>query len=159
MKDYLISVGAVLILTSCITLILPDGKSSKVIKPIFTILILLVIIKPLTSIKNFDFSFENNLENSFSYQNSYIDYTFQKRIELYKKNSNKIITELGVDGAKIDVLWEIKDDYELVIDKIKIDLSNAVYKENLQHIDITKEIKKSISNYLNISEEDVEIYG
>ena len=159
MKEWIISVGAVLLLTSCIMLILPEGKTAKIIKPIFTVVVLLVIIKPLTLLTDFDFSYDDNLDDKFSIQNSYIDYSLEKRIELYEENSIKIISDLGVENADFSLLWGKASDYDLIINKAQIDLSKAVYTEDFEHIDITKEIKKSISNYLNIDLKDVEVYG
>ena len=103
MKSWALSVGAVLLFISSINLILPEGKTSKIIKPIFTILLILVVIKPISGLKNFDLSFDGKIDSSIKIQSDFIEYVSAQKVENYKKNCVNIINELGVENCNIDI--------------------------------------------------------
>ena len=57
MKDWIISIVSVVLITNIVCLILPQGKMGRFVKNIFSILTVLVIIKPLIYLKNGNFDF------------------------------------------------------------------------------------------------------
>ena len=54
MKVWIISIAAVIILTSCAEMLLPSGKIKNACRTVFAILCMAVVIKPIAEIANFD---------------------------------------------------------------------------------------------------------
>ena len=92
MKEWLLSVTVVIILSIIILLILPDGRLYGLIKSVFCAVALITILSPIIDFSVFsnpiDFVFG---ENEQAYQEDYLDYVFQTKIDDIKTNCKKII--------------------------------------------------------------------
>lgn len=158
MKEWIISVGATIIITSVASMIAPQGKMGPYIKGMFSFLLILVIVKPLISINLDQFNIESFLsETKIEYQSEYLDFITNKKIEKYQKKCELIIENVGVKQAEVDIDYIIGDSFTLVIKLIKVNLEKAVFISDKAHIDIIEEIKTSLSNYLNIEANKVVI--
>ena len=159
MKDWIISITTVILLTSIICLILPQGKMGKYIKSIFSLLTMLVIIKPIINIKESDFYYEQIVgADNFVLQDNFIEYINNKRIDVYKQNCLKIINDIGIKNPEIDINYVIEDNQNIKISFVKINLQNSVIISDKQHIDIKEEMITDIASYLNINKNMVAIY-
>ena len=161
MKEWILSIVVMVLLTTIITIICPEGKLGKMVKGIFSLIILLVIINPLLNFNkstiNLDFNNLFQQENS-SIQTGFLDYSINKKIEIYKKECIEIIEKIGIEGAIVEIEYSISDKYEFSIYSAKIYLNKSVIKTEKEHIVVIEEIMDSISNYLNISKTNVLIY-
>lgn len=153
MKEWIFNIGTTVLLVSVITILLPDGKTGKFIKSIFSILILFVAIKPMATFSKIQL--DNNIvyseEIDIEIQKDYIKFTFEKKKAEYEQNCYKILENLGVSNAKIEIFYS---DTDLVfnIENVKIDLSNSVIISDKEHIFIIEEIKEKITSYLCIND-------
>lgn len=157
MKEWILSVGLMVLLVSIVSIILPDGKIGKQIKNIFSILILLTILNPLVNIKNS--KFENDFivnDADINIQEEYLNYFYENQKISLETSCDKIISNLGISNGKTLLEYEVSDMYFNII-KAKVDLSNAVINSNEDHIFVINEVKRNLIEYLNISEEQVEI--
>ena len=159
MKDWIISVITVVLITSIICLILPQGKMGKYVKNIFSILTMLVIIKPIISLKEKDFNFEQAISaNNIVLQHDYIEYINNKRIDEYKENCLKIIENKGVKNSMVSIDYLIEENENIKITYVQINLQNSVIISDKQHIDIKEEMITDIATYLNVKKSVVTIY-
>lgn len=158
MKDWLISIGLLVLLISLLTIILPDGKVGKYVKSIFSILVLLTVLKPLINIKNssFDINFFDN-ETTVYYQEDYLYYFYEKQKKSIEENCIKLIQDEGIKSATVNVEYVI-DDLSFKVTNVKINLSNAVINSNKEHIFVIEDVKQSLINYLNVDEKQLVIY-
>ncbi|MBQ8426622.1 MAG: hypothetical protein IJX16_02545 [Clostridia bacterium] len=158
MKEWIFSIGATVLLVSIITLILPDGKIGKFIKSIFSILILMVTIKPLISIDKSNINYESIFDVvDIKVQENYINYTFEERKKSYEYSCQEILIDLGIENAIVEIIYE-NSNMEFKILSVKINLINSVIKSYKEHIFIIEEIKKEITSYLNIDDSILVIY-
>ena len=157
MKDWIISIVSVVLITSIVCLILPQGKMGKFVKNIFSILTMLVIIKPLIYLKDGNFNFEQFAGSDIVIQTDFLDYIYQKRVDEQTKICLKIIEENGIKNAKVDINFEIENQ-DIKIKLVQINLQDSVIISDKGHIDIKEEIVAEISSYLFVEKEVVIIY-
>ncbi|MBQ8197621.1 MAG: hypothetical protein IJZ73_06150 [Clostridia bacterium] len=158
-KGWVITICAVVLLTTIITILVPNGRTSFVIKGVFSLLTTLIIISPICHVVNNGFSFNDfTLENPIEIQYDFVDYIGTKRAEEYKNGCEKILVELGVTKAEIEINYLIDENYNFSIKNAIVNLKSAVINSNSAHIDIIKDVKKSLSRYLSITESEVDVY-
>ena len=159
MKQWLINIVVAVIITAILSLIVPDGKMGKFIKSFFGFFIMLIILTPIIK---FDFStldYEVVFNSNNIYvQNEFIEYSTDKKISFYEDNCEEIAKNCGVSNAKVDILYEISVDGDLEIKSVILNLQNAEFISDKEHIDIIVECKKMIVNYLNITTDLVVFY-
>ncbi len=158
MSDWVLSVGAVVLLTTVSGYIIPEGKLGKYVKGVFSILVLLVIIRPVI---NFDFSsisyvFDEQ-ESEMVIQGNYLEYVFNEKTKGLEKGVVEIIKELDVNDVNVVIIQNMTENYGYEIKNVNINLKNAVINSDKEHINIIKEIKKTVSKYLNISEDLIDV--
>lgn len=159
MKNWIISLGTIIILSSLITIILPEGKLNKFIKCYLSLIIMIVIIQPITSIKSLNFNFENVFqENQIELQYDYLEYVANIRINNYIDNCKKIAKDVGVDGLIVEIMYEIDENNEIILNNILLNFKNSVIISDKEHIDIIEEVKTSICKYLDVEQNKVVIY-
>ena len=81
MKTWILSIGSIIILTSIISILFPEGKLGKNIKSVFSLIVVLTIIQPLATIKNLDFStILQSDEQQVVLQQDFIYYVTEQKI-------------------------------------------------------------------------------
>ena len=156
MKTWIISISAITILTTILGLIIPEGKSGKLIKSIFSVLIVFVVMNPLSSIKNQNITFEQFVNTSeIVLQNDYLDFVAEKKVFELEKESVKIIEKMGVNNAFVNIFYKYDESKKFLVQGAEINLKNAVIISDKAHIDIKEEMKKEVSLYLQIDKNNV----
>lgn len=156
MKTWIISISAIIILTSIFGLIIPESKIGKLIKSIFSILVVFVMISPLSNIKNQSFSFDDFVNiYSINYQNEFLDYIGEQKVDGLKNECEKIIKNKGVNNVFVDICYKYDVNKKFIIENAIINLKNAVIISDKANINIKEEIKKDISLYLQIDENEI----
>ncbi len=157
MKEWLLSVCAVTIVTSLSVFILPEGKIGIYIKSIFSFITVLVIIAPLSNLSNLDFDFNLNNQNNIQVQTEYLNYFNNKRNEENEKLCEKALEEAHLNFESVKFIYDTTDDYQYCVKKIEIILSKSVIKEDETHIDIIEDIKNKLSMKFLISKTNIRI--
>ena len=159
MKEWIISIGATIIITSVASMILPQGKMGAYVKAIFSFLLVLVILKPLMIVNLDEYTIENYLStNTIEYQIEYLNFVINKRIIEHEEKCNEIIEKAGVKEAKTTINYAVNVNFDIVINKVEINMEKAVFISEKEHINIIEEIKTALSNYLSVEYEKVIIY-
>lgn len=155
MKSWLLSIGVVLLMITSLNLILPEGKTGKTIKNIFSLILLMVVIRPVLNIKNANnFTFFQNQDNIIVNED-FIEQTYNKRIDFYVNDCKKLLKNYGVMDSNVQMIYEIDENYNLIINKIIIKFDDEVINSVGPHIDIIENIKESISNSFNLDKKDI----
>lgn len=157
-KEWITAVCAVIVFTTVITIIIPNGRTAKTIKNVFAVLIILVLVSPLYKMKDRSFSIDNFLFNGeVVVQEEYLDYIENKKVNTYKDDCLKILSENGVEGAEIGLEYVIDENYVFSIKTVSVNLKNAVIKSNDKHIVIIEKCKNDIAKHLQINVSEVYI--
>ena len=158
MKDWVVSIVFTVLITSIIGLIVPEGRLGKLIKGVFSFVILLVVIQPIFSIstENPDYVFPAvDIENGI--QEDYIFFVNSKKVENMEKQCVQLIKENGYD-SNVLIEYELDNSNHISIKFVKIKLLNQVIKPDKEHIVVIEELTKSICSYLNIETNQVIFY-
>ena len=156
MKNWVLSIGAIIILTSVIGIILPEGKLSKNVKSIFSLIVVLVVVQPVISLKNNSFSIETIFEEQNVFlQEDFIYYVNEQKMTNNQKLCENYLQNTGISNGKIFIEYTINQNGQALINRVIIDLQNAVINSELEHIDIIENILSYVSNVLMINKNQV----
>ena len=151
MKTYLISVAAVSVLLSLSGLILPKGKTEKLVRTAFAALFLFVLIRPVVgselSLPEFLPETETVAISDFG------EYVREEISSRYEKTFFEVLRQNDLVSESIVVETKGKE-----IVKVEITLSNLVIDENFPHINNTV-IGNYIAGLIGLPSGKVVVYG
>ena len=151
MKAWIISISAITILTSIFSLILPESRIGKLIKSIFSILVVFVVISPISNIKNQEVSFDKFVNSSeINFQQNYLDFIADKKTIELENECKKFIEKMGVNNVFVNICYKYNDYKEFTINYAEINLENAVIISDKANINIKEDIIREVSLYLQI---------
>lgn len=159
MKEWLLSICVVILLTAVISLILPEGRIGAYIKSFFSIIVVLVVVSPIMKIKDLNYNFSDvvNIDNVI-YQEDFLRFVNKEKIKSLESDCVKLIDKCGVKNSKVNIDYLVNSEYLYSIEKVKIFLDNAVIKSDKEHINIIEEISNAVAERLNISLESIFVY-
>ena len=150
MKDWAIKLILTCFIITLFNILLPNGKTGKSIKTTFSFLLILMMFEPLSSIKGFNFNFDQLINvNNVNYQSDYIDYFNSKLIEKYKSDCKSIIESFEVDNVSCELVYSTNDT-KINVENVILNFQNAVFNSDKDHIVIIENIKELISQYFSI---------
>ena len=152
MRGWILSIVGIVFIGVILDIILPDGKTSKYIKNIFSIFLLFVIVSPLTKLsvnKNWFNSDEINVDSNFIYE------TNIKKIEALTNRIKSQLETKGILNSQVVIYSNVFSE-DLIITSVYVDLNNS----NVNLSDKTKkEVVDVVTSILSISESEVMVYG
>lgn len=148
---WVMAIAGVCVLGVLVDLILPNGQTKKYIKGIFAFVVVLVVVSPLPSLFNKDFSLSNIFkeDDAMIIQEDFIFKVNKDRIESLENMIEADLSEQGASEIKITLSANIFTD-KLKIDAVFVDLSRMVLSSNLEHKDINELVIKSVLKYVQI---------
>ncbi len=158
MDKWVLSIVSTVLISSIIALLLPEGKMAKYVKFVFGILIILVIIQPVLDLKNnnYDFNFDYD-ETQIVFQDNYLNFVAEEKIKSLKENIKYVLEQKGFKEVEINIEYTADNLNQVVIQNVRLDLKNSVYIYDSRHIDIIEDIVKPVCKCLNIDEKQVNV--
>ena len=161
MWNWVLSVGIVVLTSTIITIIMPEGKVSGIIMVVLSIMVIFVVIKPILSLKSGDLAFNDatiNQPSDYDYIDyEYVDYTNFLRAERLKNECEELLTDKGYKPLSVEIIYDDSDFRQFNLKSVKVILDKEVINSNTEHINIIDEIKDTLSNYLQIKKEYVNV--
>lgn len=153
---WVMAIAGVCVLGVLVDLILPNGQTKKYIKGIFAFVVVLVVVSPLPSLVNKDFSLANIFkeDDAMIIQEDFIFKVNKDRIESLENMIEADLSEQGASEIKITLSANIFTD-KLKIDAVFVDLSRMVLSSNLEHKDINELVIKSVLKYVQIEKDSI----
>lgn len=153
---WVMAIAGVCVLGVLVDLILPNGQTKKYIKGIFAFVVVLVVVSPLPSLFNKDFSLLNIFkeDDAMIIQEDFIFKVNKDRIESLENMIEADLSEQGASEIKITLSANIFTD-KLKIDAVFVDLSRMVLSSNLEHKDINELVIKSVLKYVQIEKDSI----
>ena len=158
MKSWIISIVFSAILTGIFCLILPKGNVSPLIKGIFSVLLLIVVLKPVLTVKDDDFNFESFYGDEISLDKDYLSYFNAKRNDINIRKCKEILNEKGFLNCDISIEFFADEDVGYVIKKVDVKLNKSGIFSKEENISIIEEIKHSISLAFGIGVDLINVY-
>lgn len=158
MLSWVISVAGVMTLTVLLDIIMPDGQTNKYIKGIFSVFIIIAIALPLSGFLSggidldrlFDFS-----TKEYGIDNGYILGVYADAYGKEEERLLDILADKGYSVEKADIVFDPSDKRKILY--VNIFLKQQVIGGNPEHINISGEIKETVSKRYGIKKEDVRI--
>ena len=159
MWGWVVSVALMVIISTIITIIIPEGKVSGIIFVVLGVMIISVIIKPIMNLKDESvFTFNNETLNEVDLIDyGYVDYTFYLRSKVIENESIKLLDDKGYKTKSLEIIYDDSDFRQFIIKKVKVFLDMEVIKFSNEHIDIIDEVKSILASYLSIKKEVIEV--
>ena len=158
LSQWILSISGVIILSTAVEILMPQGSLNKYIKSVLAIVCMFVIISPIPNLING----RNSLGGIFFPNDNGVNYSFvqyineQKVVSLERELENYladngfknvgIIIEAAYIEDKIDILF------------VRVNLKKVVILSKDKNINSNEELIKLISKYLNIIKEKVLLY-
>ena len=158
MWDWIISVCFSILLVSMISFILPNGKLSKFINYILSIVLIFVFVKPIFNVDNNFLEQLHNSDFAISYDENYLSFSNQFKAKEGEKAIENMLIKEKIYEPTVEIMFDEGDLVQFKIKKVNIFLSEQVINSNSEHIDIIVRVKTLISEYLSINEGDVNVF-
>ena len=150
MLNWIVSIALVSLLTTILIILLPDNNNSQLAKFALSLLVILVVIKPIKKDISLDFNVIDNDYNEVFIQDEFLDYYIEQKVEYIKKNCNIICNEEGAENVIIEVFYDVIEENEFSIKKISLNFKNSVFNKNNEHTIIIENIKNEINKIYNV---------
>ena len=159
MKEWVLSVCGIVILTVVLYMILPSGKLNKAIKSVFSIMCLSVLIKPVFVLKDADFNVSDLISTSeIYYQNDYLDFTLKQKELSLENEIYSILVQSGIKCKNVDVELKYEDDLSVSTKKVIVRIERKVINQNYENIDILGLVFDRLSFHVITDKNLIEIY-
>jgi len=155
-SSWVLSIAGIVCISVIIEIIMPEGQMNKYIRGVLSFIIILVIISPLPNLLKAKDININPTINQIGIQQEFIDNFNIAKKDAYESDLSKLMENIGYGDVSFEL--NLKTDGEkYYFDKLFVDLSKLVIKENAQHKDIV-EIKEEILGEVSKVIKDVEVY-
>lgn len=155
MENWAISVVGTVLLTVLADVILPDGQTNKYVKTALSVVVILAMLAPVVKIADGSLSFVSD-DKQYQAQSQYLYMVEQKQ---ESEIEQRLISELAESGYK-NCIVEAEatlNEQGLTIDKISVNLKNAVIPDGLSNILVTEDITDIVSKQCGVASEKVVI--
>ena len=155
-STWILSITGIVLVGLLFDILLPNGKTNKIVKSIVALFTVLVIVSPLKNIdlNNFDFS---NLFENFNIDSQFVSSIREDMVQTLKDDIQENLYENGYSGVKID--FEVSSSQEnLQIRTVFVDLSNLVLLDNNLNINKYTNIVAIIKSLVDIKEDSIIFY-
>lgn len=153
-KNYLIKILLIVIISTIIYLIVPKGKTENSIKFVLTILIIYTIFSPIFNIKNINldqFINEIDVENSIDY--SYLNFTYDVKKNILENEYENFLKKSNYDSnVKID--YDVLDNKQEIL-HISVTVKN-IDKESEKNKIVNEIISLLVDNF-NVKNEIIKV--
>ena len=155
-STWILSITGIVLVGLLFDILLPNGKTNKIVKSVVALFTVLVIVSPLKNIdlNNFDFS---NLFENFNIDSQFVSSIREDMVQTLKDDIQENLYENGYSGVKID--FEVSSSQEnLQIRTVFVDLSNLVLLDNNLNINKYTNIVAIIKSLVDIKEDSIIFY-
>ncbi len=155
MENWAISVVGTVLLTVLADVILPDGQTNKYVKTALSVVVILAMLAPVVKIADGSLSFVSD-DKQYQAQSQYLYMVEQKQ---ESEIEQRLISELAESGYK-NCIVEAEatlNEQGLTIDKISVNLKNAVIPDGMSNILVTEDITDIVSKQCGVASEKVVI--
>ncbi len=157
MNSWIICVVSTILITTILNILIPSKRFGTLIKSLFSLVCLLVILKPLINDINFD-NVNSFADFSFIEQQGFIEYCINEKENDAVIKCDNLLEQNGIKNAKVYALFDIDENDKIFAKRIEINLKNAVIISDKEHIDIIEEIKHQICDLFEVNLKDIFIY-
>lgn len=157
LNSWILSICGISVISLLAEIVLPNGKTNKLIKSVLALVSVSIIIYPLKIIDFNNLNFNSILNNAIVIDTEFVEnrnnekiIAFEKEIELNLSNNGYVNTKISISG--------FFQDEKLLIDKVFVDLRNCVLNDKNLNIDKYTNIVAIIKNIIDVKKEYIVFY-
>lgn len=156
MKEWILSLVAVILATSCAEMLLPDGKLKNACRTVLALACIGAFIMPVGKLKDFELNFSDYAIESAN--EDYVKSTADYYCRLYSAEVKRVLENEGaaIAGCSAEGIFERG---KFTLTKVFVKVENSVISGEDEHIIGIEEITLTLSERLGISPDKVVIYG
>lgn len=158
MAEWLVSVFTAVFVVSVLSILIPEGRLAKFVKPLISLMVIIIVIAPIVNKEMYTGNFITATNADIKTDADFLEYVNRSKIDLYTKNCVKIAEKNGINGSEILIEYSIDDNFTIKISAVSVNLKNAVISSNEEHIVILQRLRDELSDYLGIGVSGVKIY-
>ena len=153
---WVLSIICIVLIGVLMEVVLPEGKTNKLLKSIVAVVSVLVIVSPLKNIdiNNINFS---NLFNNIEIDSEFVLDTQKNIVEALSRDIENCLEENGYGGVDIRIDASFEEE-KTEIKTVFVDLTNLVLSSENLNIDKYTKIIAIIREEVNIDKENVIFY-
>lgn len=155
LANYLVTIGALAVLTAISQMLLPSGKLKKTVNVVFQIILIISIINPLTKISvDFGDRFE---KKQFIVDQAAVGTITDYRIDIIEQSCLKELNKQGVCAKEVEIL-ATKNVEQIIIEKVAVILDETSISDENEHIIISQRVVGLISDLLSVDKEAIGVW-
>lgn len=157
MKGFVVSIACISILLLLLELFLSEGETKKYIRGILSLVLVVAILSPLSSLLKKDISFDLTSQQTItddSYALSLLDMKLNEKSEKIEI----ALGRAGISNADVTVSGMLRDNKE-EITNVSVNLDKAVISQTITNIDIIDLTVATVQSCVNVDKERIVIYG
>lgn len=156
-SSWILSLVGVIIVGLLTEILLPNGKTSKLIKAIVAIFSMFVLIKPLKNFNIQNFNFSEVISSNITIDDDFVEERSEEKIKELENIIEENLSLSGYKNIKIFINYEyIEKNYN--INTIYVDLCDLVLSDKNLNINKYTNIAAIIKKITNIKEESIIFY-
>ena len=159
MKEWIFSIIVSVLITTIISIICPEGRLGQIIKCIFSIVLVLIVIKPVLNTNKSGFFIDNDFMIEKEISKDYLIYVYDVKSKSLSIECEDLLSENDIKNSNVTIKYSIDDNYEFNVQIVSVNLSQAVISSSREHIVVIEEIKTILSQKLNVNKDKVNVYG
>ncbi|MBR1746624.1 MAG: stage III sporulation protein AF [Clostridia bacterium] len=159
MKQWIMGVVCVALLSILTEVLLSEGKMKKYIGGFVRLALVFAIISPVigyythgeVTIDAFEVSTDAIVDST------YVQSMTRRRFDLAERTIEKeLSTENREAHVRIDLYF---DGTDTIVYLVEVRIDNIGINENMENTISTEEVKRTVSNHVNVREENIIVYG
>ncbi|MCI9031250.1 MAG: hypothetical protein HFK09_01850 [Clostridia bacterium] len=158
-SGWIMSILGIVVLGTVVDLLMTKSRLKNIIRSVFATVSVLVIITPIPSIidNGFDISFSDMI-GGIELDESFLEYADKMKIDTLKNAIESALDNDGISGVKIELSARVETN-EIIVERVIVDLSDSVIKDNLANINKYEFIKERVKSFTNNQEVEIIING
>ena len=154
LNAYVTILGALVVTVTLLSLLLPKGKTQKVVRTVLSLTVALSVLKPVIVLNGEDL--ESIGDGFLTVQEDFIYFSDEYVIKLQQIACENIVNNYGIENCEVIIGYEKSGDIT-EIKKVDVNLFDQVIISDEENIDIKEEITEAISAFLKVKREIVSI--
>lgn len=156
-SSWILSVVGIVIVGLLVDIILPSGKTGKIIKNILAIFSIFVFVLPISKIDIKSINFSALFSGSIKIDENFVEKRNLEKIKALQNSIEKNLKENGFEGVNITISGKYENE-NLKISNIFVDLCSLVLKDEKLNIDKYTNIVAIIKKFVLVKEEIIIFY-
>lgn len=156
-SSWILSICGIVVVGLLAEIVLPSGKTNKLIKSVLALLSISTIIYPLKQIDFENFDINNLFDSQIKIDSEFVENRNNEKIKEIEIKIENDLLDNGYTCVDIEILGCYKKE-KLLIENVYVDLSDLVLTDKKLNINKYTNIVAIIKNIIDVKEECIVFY-